>query len=59
MATITVEGKEYELKYVEPDYSTPKATKFLDMALKQEASPEPKMVEKLFEKAVAAELAGE
>lgn len=57
--TVIVNGKEVELEYVEPGYSTPKATKYLDTALKAEARGSESMVDKALDKAVEAEAKGE
>jgi hypothetical protein len=56
---LTIDGKEYELKHVAADYSTPKATKWLDAALKAEERGSESMVDKALDKAVDAEKAGE
>lgn len=57
--TVTLNGKEVELEHVEPGYSTPKATKYLDTALKAEARGSEAMADKALDKAVEAEGRGE
>ncbi len=58
---------DYEFVHVEPDYSTPKATKYLDQAIRTEegqmmadADDQKRLhwVNKLLDKAVEAEEAG-